>query len=190
MSTEATTVTLSTGVIKSLSAALAKGISTATNSGNALADFFAAAVGAKLAVTPVAADVNAIVDACAAEMKWSGASEKVRKSEARVIVAQHALLPEGITAMRTATGSCDYHRAVKVGRAIKEYGNVAAAVAYLTAEQTKKKADYMANITRALNAFHKAATDSVVRSATKVTERQTRLEAVATFATAIGIELK
>ena len=176
--------TLAASVITKLASTLAEGIKAARNSGNSLADFCAAAMGAKLAVTPAPADVDAIVNAVADSLKWAGtAREKVYKSEARVIVSQHALLPEGITALRTATGSCDYHAAVKVARAIRDHGNVASAVAFLTAERDAKKSDPIANVQRALKVFYKAMQNS---------KRKTRVQnmsAAAAFAKVLNIDI-
>src|SRR5271165_3860625 len=151
------TVTLAAAVVTSLVTAFAESFNAARNSGTALAGFCAAALAAKLPVKPVAADVDAIVDGVAKRLAWSGtAREKASKSEARVLIAQHALLPEGLTAYKAATGVCGYHEAVRVARAIRDTGDVPTAIAGLTAEHKAAKADHDASLTRALQSYYRA----------------------------------
>lgn len=178
--------TLKADVVTTLVTALANGITQARNSGNALADFCAAALGAKLPTNPPAEDVSAIVDALASKMAWDGTSaEKVRKSEARAIVRAHAALPEGITAMRAATGACGYHEAVRVAREINQNGgNASAAVATLTAPAGKKKADHDGKILRALQSYWNALRDS------KRKDRTERMAIIESAAQGLKLTLK
>lgn len=178
-------VTLKADTVTSLVTSFAKAFNAARNSGSALADFCAAALAAKLAVEPAAADVEAIVDGIAVKLAWAGTPrERQSKSEARALVSQHALLPEGITAFRAATGVCGYHEAVRVARALREHKTVDAAVGSLTAERAAKKADHDASLTRALQSYFRAMQNG------KRKDRAVRMGAVIEFAKALGLKIK
>ena len=177
--------TLAASVVTTLVTAFAESFNAARNSGTALANFCAAAVAAKLPEKPEPADVDAIVDGVAKRLAWAGTPrEKASKSEARVLIAQHALLPEGLTAYKATTGVCGYHEAVRVARALREYGSVEPAVAFLTAEHKATKANHDASLTRALQSYWRAMQNG------KRKDRVQRMEATAAFATALGLKIK
>ena len=177
--------TLSGKVITTVVTALAEGIATAKNSAGALIAFCTAAAKAGLPKTMPEPDVVAIVDALSLKLGWNGTPrEKVSKSEARSLVRQHALLPEAITAMRAKTGSCGYHDAVKVARAIKEHGNIGDAILALTTRKEVAKADPQIAVARALKTWYGA-----VRDSNKSSKRSNLLKIIGEFAAAADIDL-
>ena len=177
--------TLAPKVITTVVTALAESISTAKNSAGALISFCTAAAKAGLPITVPEPDVVAIVDALAAKLGWNGTPrEKVSKSEARSLVRQHALLPEAITAVRKATGSCGYHDAVKVARAIKEHGNIGDAVLALTTKKEAAKSDPRVSAERALKNWYNA-----VRDGAKGQKRTKLMSLIHTFATECELDI-
>jgi hypothetical protein len=185
------TSTLATSVVTTLVTSFVESYRTAVNGGFALANFCAAALAAKLAPSPGEPDVIAIADGIAAALKWEGTKrERQNKSEARAIIRQHAFLPEGMTAFKTATGACGYHDAVRIARAIKSEGTVTAAVASLTAEVAKKKADHNARFTAAMRTFYKAIVATAPKSDKNKAARASHIAAVETCAAALGYTLK
>ncbi len=168
-----------------IGSALRTAVDNARYSGSALATFCTVAKDNALPAVVPAETVDAIVDAYADGATWKGTdAEKVRKSEARALVAAHALLPEGMQAYRTATGGCGYTDAVKVARAIRKGGTVEAAMAELTADGKATKASPDDKMVKALNAYHKAIREG------KRKDKATRLAAIEAFASAVSLKLK
>src|SRR5208282_2697090 len=152
--------TLSTKVVTTVVTVLADAITQAKNSAGALVAFCTAAAKAGIPKTVPEPDVVAIVDALSLKLGWNGTPrEKVSKSEARSLVRQHALLPEAITAVKAATGSCGYHDAVKVARLIKEHGNVGDAVIAMTTKKEAAKVDPKVKAANGLKAWYAATRD-------------------------------
>jgi hypothetical protein len=152
--------TLAAKTVTTIVTALAASITAAKNSAVSLLEFCKAAGKAGLPVTVLEPDVVRIVDELAAKIGWNGTPrEKVSKSEARSLVRQHALLPEAITAVRSATGSCGYHDAVKIARLIKEHGNIGDAVLALTTVKEAAKADPKVKAANGLKAYYNATRD-------------------------------
>jgi len=177
--------TLAPKVVTLVVTALAESITQAKNSAGALVAFCTAAAKAGLKTTVAEPDVVAIVDALSLKLGWNGtAREKVSKSEARSIVRQHALLPEAITAVRTATGSCGYHDAVKVARLIKEHGNVGDAVIAMTTKKEAAKIDPAVRVVSALKALYAS-----VRDAKKTPRRTEELKLILNFAIEMGWDI-
>ena len=177
--------TLAPKVVTLVVTALAESITQAKNSAGALVAFCTAAAKAGLKTTVAEPDVVAIVDALSLKLGWNGtAREKVSKSEARSIVRQHALLPEAITAVRTATGSCGYHDAVKVARLIKEHGNVGDAVAAMTAKKEATKTDPKVAASRGLKVWYAS-----VRDGAKSAKQKATMAAIVNFATEYDLDI-
>jgi hypothetical protein len=179
------TSTLAPKVVTTVVTALAEAITQAKNSAGALLAFCTAAAKAGFPKIPQEADVVAVVDQLAAKLAWNGTPrEKVSKSEARSIVRQHMLLPEAITAVRTATGSCGYHDAVKVARLIKEHGNVGDAVVAMTAKKEAAKTDPKVSASRGLKVWYAS-----VRDGAKSAKQKTIMAAIVNFATEHDLDI-
>src|SRR5579863_5115023 len=152
--------TLDGKVVTTVVTALAEAITQAKNSAGALLAFCTSAAKAKFPKIPQEADVVLVADQLSAKLGWAGTPrEKVSKSEARSIIRQHALLPEAITAVRAATGSCGYHDAVKIARLIKEHGNVGDAVNAMTTKKEAAKVDPAVRAQNALKTWYAAIRD-------------------------------
>ncbi len=177
--------TLKPSVITTVVTALAASITSAKNSAVSLLEFCKVAGKSGLPITPSEADVVTIVDALSAKIGWAGTPrEKVSKSEARSLVRQHALLPEAITAVRSATGSCGYHDAVKIARLIKEHGNVGDAVIALTTVKEAAKVDPKIKAQNGLKAFYNATRDGA-----KSTKRTKLMSLIVNFANEAELDI-
>lgn len=160
MATEKVESSLTATVVTKVVTALASSITNAKNSASALLEFCKAAKAAGFPSIPSEADVVKVVDELSAKIGWNATSrEKVSKSEARSLVRQHALLPEAITAVKAATGSCGYHDAVKIARLIKEHGNVGDAVIALTTVKEAAKVDPKVKAQNGLKAWYASVRD-------------------------------
>jgi hypothetical protein len=177
--------TLAPKVVTLVVTSLAEAITQAKNSAGSLISFCTAAAKAGLKTTVDEPDVVAIVDALSAKLGWNGTPrEKVSKSEARSIVRQHALLPEAITAVRTATGSCGYHDAVKVARLIKEHGNISDAVTAMTTKKEAAKTDPKVAAARGLKLWYAS-----VRDGAKSAKQKATMAAIVNFATEHDLDI-
>ena len=174
------TSTLSASVVTKVVTALAASITAATNSAVSLLEFCKTAGKAGLGKTVAEPDVLRIVDELAATIGWNSIDPKiakVRKSEARSLLRQHAYLPEAITAVRSATGSCGYHDAVKIARLIKEHGNVGDAVLALTTKKEAAKVDPAVRVANALKTWYVS-----VRDGRKTPKRTELMKNIMSFA--------
>jgi|SRR5208282_511929 len=177
--------TLSTKVVTTVVTVLADAITQAKNSAGALVAFCTAAAKAGIPKTVPEPDVVAIVDALSLKLGWNGTPrEKVSKSEARSLVRQHALLPEAITAVRSATGSCGYHDAVKIARLIKEHGNIGDAVLALTSKKETAKTDPRVKAASALKTWYGA-----VRDGKKSPKRIELMKLITSFANEADLDI-
>ena len=177
--------TLAPKVVTTVVTALAEAITQAKNSAGSLIAFCTAAAKAGLKTTVDEADVVLIADQLSAKLGWAGTPrEKVSKSEARSLIRQHALLPEAITAVRTATGSCGYHDAVKIARLIKDKGNVGDAVLALTTKKEAAKTDPKVAASRGLKVWYASLRDGAKTAKTKAT-----LAALVNFATEYELDI-
>lgn len=177
--------TLKPNVVTTVVTALAEAITQAKNSAGALLDFCKAAAKGGFPKIPSEADVVLVADQLSAKLNWAGtAREKVSKSEARSLIRQHALLPEAITAVRAATGSCGYHDAVKIARLIKEHGNVGDAVQALTTKKEAAKVDPALRATNALKTWY-----SAIRDGRKTPKRIEQMKAIVNFATEMDLDI-
>jgi hypothetical protein len=177
--------TLSPKVVTSVVTALAEAITQAKNSAGALLAFCTAAAKAGLSKTVAEPDVALLADQLSAKLGWAGTPrEKVSKSEARSIIRQHALLPEAISAVRSATGSCGYHDAVKIARLIKEHGNVGDAVLALTSKKEATKVDPAVRAASALKTWYVS-----VRDGKKSSKRLDMMKAIVNFATEMDLDI-
>ena len=182
---EKTTSTLAPKVVTTVVTALAASITSAKNSAVSLLEFCKAAGKARLPITPNEADVVTIVDQLSTKIGWAGTKrEKVSKSEARSLVRQHALLPEAITAVRSATGSCGYHDAVKIARLIKEHGNVGDAVIALTTVKEAAKVDPKVKAQNGLKAWY-----SSVRDGAKSPKRTKLMSLIVNFSNECELDI-
>jgi hypothetical protein len=176
--------TLTSDLVTKVVTAFSEAFTLARNSGSAIADFCRTATKAGLPAVPAEEDVIAIADAIEKKLGWTGDRVKVYKSEARAVIRQHTLLPQAIEELRTATGSCDYHSAVKLARLIKEHGNVGDAVKDATEKKEAAKSDPSKKIGSALKSYRKAINDG------KRKNKPELLAAVDVFAAAIGIKFE
>jgi hypothetical protein len=172
-------------LITTVVTALAESITNAKNSAGALLEFCKTAKKAGFPLIPSEADVVTVVDQLSAKIGWAGtAREKVSKSEARSLVRQHALLPEAITAVRSATGSCGYHDAVKIARLIKEHGNVGDAVIALTTKKEAAKTDPKVSAARGLKTWYGS-----VRDGAKGPKRTKLMSLIVNFANECELDI-
>ena len=177
--------TLKAAVVTSIVTALAASITAAKNSAVSLLEFCKAAGKAGLPITPNEADVVTIVDALSAKIGWAGTPrEKVSKSEARSLVRQHALLPEAITAVKSATGACGYHDAVRIARLIKEHGNVGDAVIALTTKKEASVVDPKVKAQNGLKALYNATRDGA-----KSPKRTKTMSLIVNFANEMELDI-
>ncbi len=171
--------TLAPKVVTTVVTALAEAITQAKNSAGALVAFCTTAAKAGFPKIPSEPDVVAVVDALSAKLGWNGTPrEKVSKSEARSIVRQYMLLPEAITAVRAATGSCGYHDAVKVARLIKDKGNIGDAVTAMTEKKQAAKTDPKMAASRGLKVWYAS-----LRDGAKTAKAKAAMAAIVNFAT-------
>ena len=177
--------TLNPKVVTSVVTALAEAITTAKNSALSIVDFCKSAAKAGFPKLPAEADVVLVADQLSAKMGWAGTPrEKVSKSEARSLLRQHALMPEAITAVRSTTGSCGYHDAVKIARLIKEHGNVGDAVLELTTKKEAAKIDPAIRAASALKSWYAS-----VRDGRKTPARVTLMKSIVNFATENDLDI-
>lgn len=177
--------TLGPKVVTTVVTALAEAITLAKNGATSLVDACRAMGKAGFPKIPSEADVVLVADQLSAKLGWAGtAREKVSKSEARSLIRQHALLPEAITATRSAIGSCGYHDAVKIARLIKEHGNVGDAVAALTTKKEAAKVDPAIRAQNALKVWY-----ACVRDGRKTPKRIEQMKAIVNFATEMELDI-
>jgi hypothetical protein len=176
---------LTAKVITTIVTALAESITAAKNSADSIKTFCTAAAKAGFPKTPTEPDVVAVADELSKKLGWNGTPrEKVSKSEARSIIRQHALLPEAITAVRSATGSCGYHDAVKIARLIKEHGNVGDAVIAMTTKKEAAKTDPQVAAARGLKTWYNA-----VRDGSKGAKRTKLMSLIVNFANECELDI-
>ncbi len=177
--------TLAPKLVTTVVTALAEAITQAKNSAGSLVSFCTAAAKAGFPKIPSEADVVLVADQLSAKLNWAGTPrEKVSKSEARSLIRQHALLTEAITAVRTATGSCGYHDAVKIARLIKDKGNVGDAVLALTTKKEAAKTDPKVAASRGLKVWYASLRDGAKTAKTKAT-----IAALVNFATEYELDI-
>jgi len=172
-------------VVTSVVTAMAASITAAKNSAVSLLEFCKTAKKAGFPNIPSDADVILVVDQLAAKIGWNGTPrEKVSKSEARSLLRQHALLPEAITAVTAATGSCGYHDTVKIARLIKEHGNVGDAVIALTTVKEANKVDPKVKAANGLKAWYAS-----VRDGSKSAKRTKLMSLIVNFANECELDI-
>ena len=183
---EKTTSTLTPKVVTSVVTFLGEAITTAQNSATTLVDAFRGMAKAGFPKIPSEADVVLVADALSAKLGWAGtAREKVSKSEARSLLRQHMLLPEGITALRaSAYGRCGYHDAVKLARGIKEHGNIGDAVMALNTKREAAAVDPALRVTNALKSWYAG-----IRDGRKSPKRIEQMKAIVNFATEMDLDI-
>jgi len=176
--------TLKPDVVTKIVTVLASSITNAKNSAVSLLEF-CKGVNKLLPNIVPEADAIVIVDQLSAKLGWSGTPrEKVSKSEARSLVRQHALLPEAITAVKAATGSCGYHDAVKVARLIKEHGNVGDAVIAMTTKKEAAKVDPKVKAANGLKAWY-----ATTRDGAKSAKRTKLMSLIVNFANECDLDI-
>ena len=172
-------------VVTTVVTSLAASITAAKNSAMSLLEFCKAAKKAGFPNIPSEADVVLVADKLSAQLGWAGTPrEKVSKSEVRSLLRQHALLPEAITAVQAATGSCGYHDAIKTARLIKEHGNVGDAVIAMTTKKEAAKTDPAVRVVSALKALYASTRDSK-----KTPRRVEELKLILNFAIEMGWDI-
>jgi hypothetical protein len=185
MSETKQTSTLAPKLVTTVVTALAEAITQAKNSAGSLVAFCTAAAKAGFPKIPSEADVVLVADQLSAKLGWAGTPrEKVSKSEARSLIRQHALLPEAITATRSATGSCGYHDAVKIARLIKEHGNIGDAVLALTTKKEAAKIDPRVRAASSLKSWYAS-----VRDGAKSAKRLATMKSIVNFATEMDLDI-
>lgn len=177
--------TLAAGIVAKVGKMFAEAFTLSHNAAGAAIATFCKAAGEFLPKVPSDADLAILADAVSAELGWQGTKrEGPNKSDAKAVFKQHALLPQAIDELRTATGGCDYHATTRLARRITELGNVGDAVKAMVEIKAASKADPMVKITSALNTFVRIVSEG------KRKNKQDLLTAAETFAKSIGVELK
>ena len=183
---EKSSSTLAPKIVTTVVTILGEAITTAQNSATTLIDAFRGMAKAGFPKIPSEADVVLVADALSAKLGWAGTPrEKVSKSEARSLLRQHMLLPEGITALRaSAYGRCGYHDAVKLARGIKQHGNIGDAVLALNTTREAAKTDPRVRAQNALKAWY-----AEVRDGKKSSKRIEQMKAIMNFATEMELDI-
>lgn len=126
-------------------------------------------------------DAEYIVDRLADARKWSEASAKVRKSEARKVLGVYTVLPEGIEQVRKDRGSCNWRDALKLATCIAKHdGKLRPALAAFNAKQESGGSTPQGRVASALKGWYKDARGD---------KRAKILEAAALLNIKLGIKL-
>ena len=82
-----------------------------------------------------------ILDKLTVLRKWSDASAKARRSEAKNILSHYAVLPEAVSALRKKVGTCTWHQVVTLARELGRHKGKRQIPAAVNAMVSKRKAE-------------------------------------------------
>jgi hypothetical protein len=103
-------------------------------------------------------DADYIADSIAKQREWTGDTAKVRKSEVRRVLSVYSVLGEGITAVRTKLGSCDWRAALRLATLLKKHeGKLKPALTAFYVSGESRKANPAGRAAGALKGWYKVA---------------------------------